>query len=109
MQKTEILNLMENFFDRKNIFGWKKMLDKKYFCQQSFWVKRMVQEMFSPKTYLSENILDTKNLSSKKFGQNWVLMLRYCCHRQMSSGQMLPGQMSPWHMASVKEGSRTYL
>ena len=33
-------------------------------------------------------------------------MVRYCWHGQMSSGLILRGQISPWHMASVKDGSR---
>ena len=50
--------------------------------------------------------MDEKNWRSKKFGPNWVLLLKYWCHGQMSSGQMLSGQMSPWRIESAKCGWR---
>ena len=65
--------------------------------------------IFGIKNVGPKNILFWKKFGYKKIKVQTVwlkLGLRYCCHRQMSSGQMLPGQMSPWHMASVKDGSR---
>ena len=42
-----------------------------------------------------------------KFGQNQVSKhLRYSWYGQMSPGQMLHGQMSPWQLDSVLDGPR---
>ena len=67
----------------------------------------MLVNFFYPKTFRSWENFNTKKFKVKKFGQNLVLLLRYCCHVQMSSGQRLPGQISPRPMASVKIGSVT--
>ena len=88
-----------------------KKVDQKQFSPKKIcwlkkcWLKTLLvqkiilnQSVFSPK-----KIYDPESFWSKQFlGQIYW-------HGQMSSGQMLPRQMSPWQLASVKEGLRNLL
>ena len=59
----------------------------------------LFKKIFGWKTCYSNFFKNEIVVTKIKFGIKW----------QMSLGQMLPGQMSLWHLASVKDGPRNLL
>ena len=78
--------LAKIFFLINKHFWSEKLLDAINFGQKRF----VVKIIFVHKHIGLKKFWIQKNLRSKKFGQNWVLLLRHCCHGQISSGQMSP-------------------
>ena len=69
--------------------------------------KNLVQKIIGAKKCLAKNVL-SKRWSQEPYFKVWSksgqYQLRYSWYGQMLPGQMLLGQMSPWQLASVKDG-----
>ena len=75
-------------------FGLKTLGPKKYRVHKNLGLRKLGQ-----KEFWSEKIK-----APKKFGQIWVR--NYSWYGKNLSKQILPVQMSPWHLESVKDGHR---
>ena len=98
-------------------FGSKKFKVQKVFCPKKLRSKKcFVQKLFGQIKIGAEKIWTQNNLRSKTrwsqepiykvWSKSCQWQLRYSWYGQMSQGQMLPEQMSLWHLEYVKKGLR---
>ena len=104
----------QNFFLRKIYFCQKKPFCQNFFLANIFLAIFFWRNFFGGKIFYCWNFTAINGISSRlsqgptfkvwwKSGQ-W--QLRYSWYGQMSQGQMLPEQMSLWHLEYVKKGPR---
>ena len=84
----------------------KKLKSKKCFVQKLFGQIKIGAEKIWTQNNLRSKTRLSQELIYKVWSKSCQWQLRYSWYGQMSQGQMLPEQMSLWHLEYVKKGPR---
>ena len=117
-----------NFFQQKLFFvgkifgGGEFLFEKNLFCQKRFYDENFFRQNFCSKIFFGKFFLMkffinftvtvgiclrwSQGPTFKVWSKSGQWQLRYSWYGQMSQGQMLPEQMSLWHLEYVKKGPR---
>ena len=88
------------------MFCPKKLRSKKCFVQKLFGQIKIGAEKIWTQNNLGSKTRLSQELIYKVWSKSCQWQLRYSWYGQMSQGQMLPEQMSLWHLEYVKKGPR---